>query len=266
MVSASATFAGPAYYDDCLGPLLLELFAVDLARRVPEHPAGDVLEIACGTGLVTKELRERLSPAVRLVATDVSRAMLDFAQAKPGVRPGIEWREADAMKLPFEDHEFAAVVCGFGMMFMPDRQAALTECRRVLKEGGVLVFNVWDRIEENPHALANDLVLEALFPGDAQVNYRFPYEMGDPGALRKVLAAAGFGEVRIETKRITVAAADPRRIATGQIRGTGRAALIEQRGVSLDAVIDKVAEALAIAGGNPYYGPAQAVVVIAEAI
>jgi SAM-dependent methyltransferase len=244
----------------------LEPFAADLARRLPEHPSGDVLEIACGTGLVTRRLRERLRPSVRLVATDVSRAMLDYAQAKHDARLDIEWREADAMKLPFEDNEFTAVVCGFGIMFMPDHQAALKETRRVLKEGGILLFDVWDDIAENPHALAAAEVLEALFPGDPAVNYRFPYEMADRGLLRELLAIAGFGEVRIETKRIPVAGADPLSIATGQIRGTGRAAVIEQRGVSLDAVIHKVANALVIAGGNPYNGQAQAVIVIAVAI
>ena len=266
VVSASATFTGPRYYDDCLGPVLLEPFAADLARRLPEHPSGDVLEIACGTGLVTRRLRERLSPSVRLVATDVSRAMLDYAQAKHDARQNIEWREADAMKLPFEDNEFAAVVCGFGMMFMPDRQAAFKETRRVLKEGGILLFNVWDGIDQNPLALAATEVLEAMFPGDPEVTYRFPYEMGDPGLLRGLLGAAGFGQVRIETKRIPIAGADPRSLATGQIRGTARATMIEQRGVALDAVIDKVADAFAIAGGNPYDGQAQAVIVIAVAI
>jgi SAM-dependent methyltransferase len=243
----------------------LEPFAADLARRLPQHPSGDVLEIACGTGLVTRRLRERLSPSVRLVATDVSRTMLDYARAKHGARQDVEWREADAMKLPFADNEFAAVVCGFGMMFMPDRHAALRETRRVLKEGGVLLFNVWDDIDENPLPRVATEVLEALFPGDPEVNYRFPYEMGDPGLLRELVVAAGFGQVRIETKRIAIAGADPRIIATGQIRGTARATMLEQRGVSLDAVIDKVADALAIAGGNPYCCQAQAVIVIGVA-
>ena len=265
VVSASATFTGPAYYDNFLGPLLLEPFAADLARRLPEHPSGDVLEIACGTGLVTRRLRERLSPSVRLVATDVSRAMLDFAQAKLA-RQDIEWREADAMKLPFKDNEFAAVVCGFGIMFLRDWQAALKETRRVLKEGGILLFNVWDRIDENLHALTNTRVLEAMFPGVPEMSYRLAYEMADRGLLRELLAAAGFGEERIETKRIAVVEADPRSIATGQIRGTGRTTLIEQRGASLEAVIDKVADALAIAGGNPYNSHAQAVIVTAVAV
>ncbi len=265
MVSASASFTGPQYYD-CLGPILLDPFAADLVQRLPEHPPGEVLEIACGTGLVTRRLRERLSPSLRLVATDLSKTMLDYARAKLDARKGIEWREADALKLPFEDKEFGAVVCGFGMMFAPDRQAALGEARRVLADGGMLLFNVWDRIEENPHAFANAAVVEAMFPGDPEMRFRMPYDMHDPGLLRRLLAGARFRETRIETKRIPIERVDPRSIATGQIRGTPRSALLEKRGVSLDLVIDKVTEALTKAGGNPYSGQGQAIIVQAQAI
>ena len=235
-------------------------------QRMPERPPGEVLEIACGTGIVTRRLRERVSPSLRLVATDLSKAMLDYARAKLDGRKGIEWREADALNLPFEDGSFGAVVCGFGLMFAPDRQAALAEARRVLAKGGMLLFNVWDRIEENRHALVNAEVLEALFPGDLEMKYRFPYEMNDPGLLRRLLAGARFRETRIETKRIPLEPADPRTIATAQIRGTPRSALLEERGVSLDLVIDRLIEALTKAGGNPYRGHAQAVVVQAQAI
>jgi len=266
MVGASASFTGPQYYHDCMGPLWFEAFAADLVQRLPQQPPGDVLEIACGTGIVTGRLRERLSSSRRLVATDVSRPMLDFARARLDGRPGIEWREADASKLPFEDGKFGAVVCGFGIMFMPDRQVALREARRVLVDGGILLFNVWDRIEENLHALANATVLEAMFPGEPEMQFRLPYEMHDPGLLRRLLAGARFRQTRIETKRIPIKGADPRSIATGQIRGTPRSGMIEKRGVSLDLVIDKVTAALTKAGGDPYRAHAQAVIVQAQAI
>ena len=92
-----------------------------------------------------------------------------------------------------------------------------------------------------------------------------PYDMHDPELLRSLLAGARFRETRIETKRIPIEGADPRSIATGQIRGTPRSALIEKRGVSLDLVIDKVTSALTKAGGDPYRGHAQAVIVQAQA-
>jgi ubiquinone/menaquinone biosynthesis C-methylase UbiE len=235
-------------------------------QRLSHQPPGDVLEIACGTGIVTRRLRERVDSVLRVVATDLSAVMLDYARDKLGNGNGIEWREADALALPFDDQQFGAVVCGFGIMFVPDRQAMLKEARRVLAAGGILLFNVWDRIEENPHAAVNSAVIEAMFPGDAEMRFRTPYEMHDTEALRQLLADAGFRETLIETKRIAITGADPEAIATGQIRGTPRSALLEKRGVSLDVVIGKVAGALATAGGNPYSGYAQAIVVLARAI
>jgi len=264
-VTASATFTGPQYYDQHLGPIQFDPFAAELVRRLPTRPPGDVLEIACGTGLVTKRLRERLDPALRLTATDLSATMLDYAKAQLGQHDGIEWREADALKLPFPDGAFGAVVCGFGIMFVPDRQGMLREARRVLVDGGILLFSVWDRVEENPHALASAEVIEAMFPGDAEMRFRIPYEMHDPALLRQLLAGARFREPCIETKRIPFDGQDPRNIATGQIRGTPRSVLIEKKGVSLDLVINKVAAALEKRGGNPYRGHAQGLIVEAQA-
>ena len=261
-----ALFTGPEYYDNCIGPVWFDPFAADLVRRLPERPPGDVLEIACGTGIVTRKLRERVDPSLRLMATDLSPAMLDYARRKLGDHAGIEWREADALKLPFADGSFGALVCGFGIMFVPDRQAMLKEARRVLVGDGILLFNVWDRIEENPHASVNASVVEAMFPDDAEMRFRVPYDMNNHDFLRELLAGAHFRETLIETKRIEIHEADPRAIATGQIRGTPRGALIEKRGVSLDLVIGKVAAALARAGGNPYSGYGQAIVVQARAI
>lgn len=266
MAGAAPSFAGPQYYNDCMGPVLFEPFAADLSQRLPPRPPGDVLEIACGTGLLTKRLRERLAPSSTLVATDISAPMLDYARAKLAGSDGIEWRQADAMTLPFGDGRFGAVVCGFGFMFMPDRQAALKEARRMLVKGGILLFNVWDRIERNPHALANAAVLERLFPGQPEMWFRTPYEMHDVDLLHRLLEGAAFVAKCIEAKRVAIADADPRSIATGQIRGTPRSALIEQRGIALDAVIEQVAAALIQAGGNPYHGQAQAVIVEARAI
>lgn len=266
MTTASATFSGPQYYDEYLGPVWFEAYAADIARRLPQQPHGDVLEIACGTGILTKHLRECLDRSTRLVATDLSIPMLDYARRKCGDLPNVKWHEANALKLPFEDRSFGAVVCGFGIMFVPDRAGALRETRRVLIDGGVLLFNVWDRIENNPPAAANALVLESLFPGDAEMSFRAPFDMYDVDFLRGLLKATGFRAVRIETVRIPIDGANPRKMATGQIRGTPRSALIEKRGVPLDMAIDKVTEALKNSGGDPYHAHTQAVIVDARAI
>lgn len=265
MVAASVSFTGPQYYDEYLAPLTFGPFSRELVAEVPARPPGPVLELACGTGVVTRALRERLAPSVPLVATDLSPAMLDYARGRVPAGGGIEWRVADMQDLPFEAGRFAVVACGFGFMFAPDRPAALREARRVLAPGGGLFFTVWDRIEENPHGLANAQVIEALFPGDPQLKFRLPYEMHEPRPLRDLLSAAGFAEVRIDTRRLAIEGADPRLLAIGQIRGTPRSALLVERGVSLDDVIAQVTEKLAAQGGNPYSGYAQGLVVQARA-
>jgi SAM-dependent methyltransferase len=264
MVDTDASYGGtiPEYYDTCLGPAWFDAFGADLAQRLPAHVAGHVLEIACGTGLVTCRLRENIDPARRLFASDISQAMLDYARNKLIHYEGIEWCAADAASLPFRAGDFSAVVCAFGVMFVPDKRAVFREVRRVLNRGGMFLFNVWDRLEENPAAVINAKVVEDLFPGDPEVQFRTPFEMHDPGSLQRLLHESGFGEERIEKKRIQVDGVSARQIALGQIRGTPRSLLMEKRGASLDDVVEKVAAALAREGGaDPWRGSANALVV-----
>jgi ubiquinone/menaquinone biosynthesis C-methylase UbiE len=246
------TFSGsiPAFYDDCLGAAWFGKFAADLARRLPRDPGGPVLEIACGTGLMTRHLRERLDPRRTLVATDLSEAMLDYARGKLAGLHGIEWRQADATKLPVADGEFAAVVCSFGVMYARDRPALFAEMRRVLQPGGLLVFNVWDRVENNPCIRVSAEVIESMFPGDEDVQFRLPYEMYSEDLLRQLLRGARFEPRKIEKVRIAVEGVTAREIATGQVRGSPRGLLLAQRGVDFDVAIEKVVAALEEAGGR----------------
>ena len=146
---------GPSFYDEQLVPVQFGPFAQQLVARIPANVRGPVLEIACGTGALTRPLRERLDASVELVATDLAPGMLDYAQARSLGRAGITWHVADPQPLPFDDGAFGAMACAFGFMFCPDRLAALREARRMVAPGGLLAFTVWDRIEANPHALAN---------------------------------------------------------------------------------------------------------------
>lgn len=265
MTTTAAGFSGPRWYDEQLVPVTFGPFAGELAARVPRRPAGPVLEIACGTGVVTRALRQRLAPECPLVATDVSPAMLDYARERMAALAGIAWQPADMQQLPFEPGRFAAVVCGFGFMFAPDRAAAFAQARRVLATGGGLWFSVWDRIEENPHALAFAELVEGMFPGDPQMRFRTPYELHDAAQLRELLATAGFRHVSVEVRRMPIAGVDPGALASGQIRGTPRSALLLERGVALERAVAELTAALARQGGTPYGGQAQALLVQARA-
>ena len=148
MSASDKVFAGsvPEIYETYLVPLIFTQYAADVVARLKSRSVSKLLEIAAGTGAVTRAMASGLPASVSIVATDLSQGMLDQAAARGTSRP-VEWRQADAMSLPFEDGSFDAVVCQFGVMFFPDRSKAYAEIRRVLKPGGVFIFNVWDRLE-----------------------------------------------------------------------------------------------------------------------
>src|SRR6201988_2897891 len=127
-------FAGsiPKLYETYIVPLIFEPYAADLAARLASRRLTRLLEIAAGTGVVTRHLASALPESVSIVATDLNQPMLDRAAAIGTQRP-VEWRQADAMRLPFPDGMFDAVVCQFGVMFFPEKSKAFTEARRVLR-------------------------------------------------------------------------------------------------------------------------------------
>ena len=159
------THAIPKLYEMYLVPLLFEPYAVDLLARLASRPVTRVLEIAAGTGVVTRRMANILPTNVAIVATDLNQAMLDEAAAVGTARP-VEWRQADAKALPFADGSFDAVVCQFGAMFFPGKSAAFAETHRVLTPGGIFLFSVWDRIETNELADVVESAVGRLFPTD----------------------------------------------------------------------------------------------------
>ncbi len=179
-------------YDRYLVPLIFESYADDLARRVGLRQPARILEIAAGTGVVTRRLAETLPPTSAIVATDLNRPMLDRAAAV-GTARAVQWREADAMQLPFDDESFDAVVCQFGVMFFPDKAKAFAETRRVLRPGGFFIFNVWDRIEQNEFADTVTEALAAQFPDDPpRFMARIPHGYHDPSVIIQELTQGGF--------------------------------------------------------------------------
>jgi SAM-dependent methyltransferase len=179
-------------YETYMVPLIFEPYAADLVNRLASRSPTRVLEIAAGTGVVTRALASVLPESVSIVATDLNPSMLDEAAAI-GTRRPVEWRPADAMRLPFPDGTFDAVVCQFGAMFFPEKAKAFLEARRVLAPGGVFLFNVWDRIEENEFADTVTTALESLFPVDPpRFLVRTPHGYFDRPTIARDLAAGGF--------------------------------------------------------------------------
>jgi ubiquinone/menaquinone biosynthesis C-methylase UbiE len=268
MAETSISFSGsiPQLYDRYLGPVAFEPYAADLVRRVAAHAApGPVLEMACGTGIVTQQLRAHLSPAIDLVATDLSQPMLDYARTKLVTLQHVDWRQADIAALPFPDASFTAVVCQFGLMFVPDKQAAFREARRVLRKGGLFAFNVWDGIVANPFARIAHETLATLFPADPP-QFLTPFTFNDQEVLRQLLTAHDFSDVQLETVTLEARSESAKALATGFIQGSPLSAALQERGASFESVVAAVAEALAQHGGAaPFHSTLQAVVVTARA-
>jgi len=194
MSDSDKVFAGsiPKIYETYLVPLIFEPYATDLVDRLRSRNLSRVLEIAAGTGVVTRAMASTLDDRVSIVATDLNPAMLEQASAV-GTKRSVEWRQADAMQLPFPDGAFDAVVCQFSVMFFPDKPKAFSEALRVLDPGGVFVFNVWDRIEENEFADTVTTALASVFPGDPpRFLARTPHGYHDCVTIARDLARGGF--------------------------------------------------------------------------
>ena len=242
-------FAGsiPQLYETYLVPLIFEPYAVDLAQRLASRSVSRVLEIAAGTGVVTRQLASVLPESAAIVATDLNQPMLDQAAAIGTKRP-VEWRQADAMQLPFADETFDAVVCQFGVMFFPEQSKAFSEARRVLKPGGVYIFNVWDRIEENEFADTVTASLEALFPKDPpRFLARTPHGYCDRATIERDLAQGGFTTTpQLSTVAARSRAESPRVPAVAYCQGTPLRNEIEARdALRLGEATDVAAEAVA---------------------
>ena len=236
------------FYETHLVPLIFEPYAADLANRLASKPVTRVLEIAAGTGVVTRALASALPEGVSIVATDLNQPMLDVASEIGTGRRAVQWRQADAMHLPFEDGAFDAVVCQFGAMFFPDRSKAYAEARRVLADGGVFLFNVWDRIEANEFAHTVTTALESVFPADPpRFLARTPHGYHDRAAIERDLEGGGFTEsARIDTVAARSKASAPRIPAVAYCQGTPLRNEIEARDPSrLDEATDIAADAIA---------------------
>ena len=241
---APFTASVPKNYDRYMGPMFFEPYGADLVSRLKIRPRMRILEVACGTGIVTRQLLDRLPPDGRLVATDLSEPMLAYARQKFTGVDGIEWRQADGLALPFPDESFDAFVCQFGLMFMPDKTAALREAQRVLAPGGELLFNTWDKLENNEFTHIAHTTEMTFFETDPPKFYEIPFGLHDAALLRSLMGDAGFTNVTIDEVELESVSPSADDAATGLVQGTPLAVAIKERNADIDAITEGVAKAL----------------------
>jgi SAM-dependent methyltransferase len=217
----------PDAYDRWLAPAVFRPFATDLARRAARRPDGPVLEIAAGTGVLTRELIAA-RPAARVTATDLNVAMIEYGSRQV---PEAAWQQADALHLPFGDGLFDLAACQFGVMFFPDKPAAFSEIRRVLAPGGRLLFSAWDRLETHGFAAALVAGVQRAFPDDPPAFVTaVPHGYADPGQAVADLTAGGLECVSAETVTLDGQAGSAAEVAIGFCTGTPLRMAIESRG------------------------------------
>lgn len=247
MTSANTTFAGsvPRTYHDHLGGLFFVPYAKDLARRVPapSWKHARVLEIACGTGILTAELLGALGDCATLIATDLNQAMIDVARSL-AKSEFVEWKVADASSLPFDAGSFDVIVCQFGVMFFADKVQAAREVRRVLRPGGTYLFNVWGTLAENPIGRVAHETVNSLFPSEPVTFYQVPWGYFDRRQIADDLRRGGFDDVAIDTVDLEGCAPSAEDAALGLVQGTPVVNTIRERGtVSPEEVTRAVAAA-----------------------
>jgi ubiquinone/menaquinone biosynthesis C-methylase UbiE len=268
MSASDKVFAGsiPKFYDDYLVPLIFLGFAENLAQKVASFSPAAVLETAAGTGVVTRALAPKLASGAQSVVTDLNQPMLDHAAHMQGEDRRIIWQQADALALPFPDAQFDVVCCQFGVMFFPDRVKGYREAHRVLRSGGRLVFNVWDRIEDNVFANEVTIALAEVFPADPpRFLARTPHGYYDETLIEDELRSAGFSDVTIEKRSEQSCAPSAQHPAVAYCQGTPLRNEIESRGAGgLQAATDHAAAAIAkLHGSGEVTAKIQGLVIVA---
>jgi len=234
-------------YDELLVPLCFQGYAEDLPTRLRDVSSGDVLVVACGTGVDTRVLADALPPSVEITATDLVPGMVDRARRR-GTSREVTWDVADALSLPYDDASFDVIVCQFGAMFFPAKVDAFAEAARVLRPGGRLELAVWDRIEANDFAAAVATAMRDLFPDDPPAFLdRMPYSYHDPDAIVADLVAGGFvAPTEIERVGHRALAACPEVVAGAFCGGTPLRDQLQSGGAErLGRALDGAARALA---------------------
>jgi ubiquinone/menaquinone biosynthesis C-methylase UbiE len=261
----TAAFAGtiPANYEKYLGPFLFEPYALDLVSRLQDKKYNDILEIACGTGRVTNHLVTSVKHDT-FTATDLNQDMIEIARGIVKDK-NIKWQQADALELPFDDNSFDLVVIQFGVMFFPDRPKGLSEVYRVLRSGGKLIFNTWNKVETVPAIYEGRKIIESYFENNPPIFYSVPFSMYDEKELNDLTTNAGFKNVKTELVKKEGVSESATDLCKGIVEGNPvYLSIIERIPGSLKNIKEDVQKKLIEKFGEPIKSPLQAWVAEAE--
>lgn len=184
-------------YEKYFVPALFHGWADIVSSKAKVGYGANVLDVACGTGALTRAVAGYAGPDGYIIGMDINESMIQVARR---VSPLMEWRVGPAEDMPFSDNQFDSVVSQFGFMFFADKNKALSEMRRIVKPGGQVTVAVWDGLESNPGYAAFTELLARLFGDKVADELREPYRYGNVETLKDYFSKAGMADVDIETK------------------------------------------------------------------
>lgn len=227
-------------YEEKFVPAIFGEWAPRTADAGAVGPGDHVLDVACGTGVVARECAGRVGPAGRVAGLDINDGMLAVARR---IRPEVDWRQGDALAIPFDDASFDVVLCQFALMFFPDRFKALGEMWRALKPGGRLAVAVWGPLDEiRAYAVFADLADRHAGPAAAEIA-RSPFVLGDKAEVADIFAAAGIHNIDVATLQGTERFASIDDMVETEVKGSPLVA--EFDAASYAALVDEARQALA---------------------
>lgn len=203
-------------YETLFVPALFGVWTKNLIEAAKVQPGQTVLDVACGTGVLTRDVSAELGAAGSVTGLDPAPGMLAAAQE---IAPDIAWVSGHAEDLPFPDHSFDVVLCQFGMMFFQDREKACAEMLRILKPGGALAVSVWNSTEHNPAYKALISLMESEVSEAAASAVSLPFSLGDPDIVTGVLNESGFVDVSVSTLSETARFPSTRTMVEAELRG-----------------------------------------------
>ena len=245
-------------YERYLVPAKFGPWAADLVALGDPQPGERVLDVACGTGVVTRLVVPHVGATGKVVGLDLNAGRLEVARSLSSVSGmTIEWRQGDVSALPFSDAIFDLVSCQQGFQFFPDRLVALREMSRVLDSDGRLAFSVWRSIEHQPGALAMAKALQRHVSAEAAAFRHTPFALGEVEAIEAPMREAGFRDVvirpTVKTVRFPSAEGFTMRYISGvaplarmvsEVDDSARTALLKEMSAALQSYVD--ADGLAI--------------------
>jgi SAM-dependent methyltransferase len=214
-------------YDRQLVPWLFEHWAETFIDVAAPSSSSRLVDLACGSGLVTRHLVGRLDRDGRIDALDIDPAMLAYASSTID-DDRIRWHVADAANLPLADDSIDGALCHQGLQFFPDQPGVLAEIARTLRSGGQLTVAVWGRLEGNPWPAALADATRTVLGDDVAAGMTTVCALGDPTRLATLLDTGGFERVTVQTHERTAHHLDVRAAVAGQLDALPSGSMADQ--------------------------------------